>query len=769
LDNMYIVGHSTGADFPVQGALYPTPQGPKDGIIIKLCPTTPSVALSPNDTVVCAGGSIRLSADPTLSRYRWSTGESTSSIDVRSAGSYFYSADSPLGCTAFSDTVRISVRQKTQAVIRRRGKSTLCEGDSVLLYSEGRFEAYSWRDAAGLEIGTKDSIYVRRPGSYHLNIVDKSGCYDSSRSETITFSARPSLRYTVTRNGSPTQDTVTSDVTACSGDVISLTAQTGGLPLFWSTGSSTPTIEILSPIRIVATVTDASGCIWRMDTVRVDFRSPQALTVVGDDTACTGTPVTFRVTERPAATGLRWEVDGGRIISTADSGTVRVIWTTPGTKRLRTEGVIGGECRDTGVTSLYVRAGLQGGITASSRSACPGEPVRLSGPSGYASYRWNGASGDSVQQVSGPGTYDIEFSDASGCIGRDTVVITARSDRFVDAGRLSFDSVDNNAFLSKSVSAVEKNEEYVVQRAYVTVGTDFAVTSVTPAVGTTIGRGVRTTIDVLFQPMASGDRWDTLVCVFTKPCRDTLRIPLWGFGKGAPPARSVSLNLRDTSFSVFESSISVPLSGSILSGQALLRFDSLSWVMEYPATMLRFRAMSSGFAQEVVDGARGIAQLSGVVKDVAFTNTGSVLASITFTTLLGPRERDSVRLIAASVHPAAGTSVATNGASWTWTDVCNSGGTRQIGQGVGFVMSMRPEPADERLDVFVTVMEKGTYAMDLADVHGRIVLSEHLSMGFNETRETTVNVSGMPAGVYVLRLSGPAGNRARPLLIVHGE
>ncbi|MFM8438273.1 MAG: hypothetical protein ACKOAX_07345, partial [Candidatus Kapaibacterium sp.] len=60
-------------------------------------------------------------------------------------------------------------------------------------------------------------------------------------------------------------------------------------------------------------------------------------------------------------------------------------------------------------------------------------------------------------------------------------------------------------------------------------------------------------------------------------------------------------------------------------------------------------------------------------------------------------------------------------------------------------------------------------AMDLADVHGRIVLSEHLSMGFNETRETTVNVSGMPAGVYVLRLSGPAGNRARPLLIVHGE
>ncbi|MFM8438631.1 MAG: hypothetical protein ACKOAX_09145, partial [Candidatus Kapaibacterium sp.] len=215
----------------------------------------------------------------------------------------------------------------------------------------------------------------------------------------------------------------------------------------------------------------------------------------------------------------------------------------------------------------------------------------------------------------------------------------------------------------------------------------------------------------------------------------TLRIPLWGFGKGAPPARSVSLNLRDTSFSVFESSISVPLSGSILSGQALLRFDSLSWVMEYPATMLRFRAMSSGFAQEVVDGARGIAQLSGVVKDVAFTNTGSVLASITFTTLLGPRERDSVRLIAASVHPAAGTSVATNGASWTWTDVCNSGGTRQIGQGVGFVMSVRPEPADERLDVFVTVMEKGTYAVDLADVHGRIVLSEHLSMGFNETRE----------------------------------
>jgi hypothetical protein len=134
-DNMYVVGSSGGSDFPVLRAIYPSPVDAKEGIVMKLCPTTPFVQLSTGDSIVCQGGTVTLIADPTLSRYLWNTGERTGSITVSNQGTYFYSADSPLGCTAFSDTVRIYVRQKTQAVVGIRGKTKPCIGDSVLLYS----------------------------------------------------------------------------------------------------------------------------------------------------------------------------------------------------------------------------------------------------------------------------------------------------------------------------------------------------------------------------------------------------------------------------------------------------------------------------------------------------------------------------------------------------------------------------------------------------------------------------------------------------------
>ncbi len=769
LDNMYIVGHSTGADFPVQGAIYPNPQGPKDGVIIKLCPTTPMISLSPNDTVVCAGGTLLLTADPTLSRYQWSTGENTSSIFVKTAGTFFYSADSPLGCRTFSDTVRITIRQKTQAVIQRRGKSTLCDGDSVLLFSVGRFEAYSWRDASGKEIGTKDSVYIKQPGSYHLNIVDKSGCYDSSRTETIAFSVRPSLLYTSRRNGGAVQDTVRSIVAACAGDVVELTAQTQGLPLFWSTGSSTPTIDINTSMRVVASVTDAAGCIWRMDTVMVDFREPQTLTVVGVDTACTGSPVTFRVTERPTASGYLWNTDGGVILSTSDSGTIRVVWSSPGVKRCRVEGRFGGECSDTGVVSLFVRSGLQGGITASARSACAGGTVLLSAPSGYAAYTWNGKLGDTRLFVTGPGRVELEFSDGSGCVGRDTIIITDRSNMVAGASALTFDSVDNNAFLSKSVSVGQRNEDYVLQRVFVTVGSDFSVTSVVPPIGTTTSSATSTSISVLFQPLASGDRRDTLVCVFSAPCRDTLRIPMWGFGKGAPPLRSLRLSLPDTSISVLGSSVTVPLYGIIQSGQAMLRYDSVNCQLEYPADMLRFQAIDQGSAEEVIDRGAGRARLAITLRDVTFRSDTSELGLLTFATLLGMRDRDSVRMLTPVVFPSTQSSMTVQGAWWTWSDVCNEGGARHIGQGNGFVFSVRPNPADEIFDAVIAVVEKGVYTMEVVDVYGRIVHKERVVMPFNGERVLSVDVREHPQGMYVVSVSGPAGHRTSSLLILHGR
>lgn len=768
LDNMYIVGHSTGADFPVVKALYPTPQAPKDGVILKLCPTTPVVTLSPNDTVVCEGGMVMLSADPTLSRFQWNTGEVNASIYVKTAGTFFYEADSPLGCRTRSDTIRISVRQKTRAVIQRRGKSTLCSGDSVLLYSVTRFDAYSWRDATGREIGSKDSVYIKQPGTYHLNVTDRSGCYDSSLTETILFSAAPTLGFSFKRNGGAS-DTAIAAVVACTGDVIALTAQTNGLPIFWSNGASTPTIDINSSTRVTATVTDPAGCTWRMDTITVDFRKPSLLTLIASDTVCAGTSNIIRISEGANASSIVWNTDGGDVLSKLDSGTVLVRWNTPGIKRVRALGPVTGECIDTGYVNVVVRAGLTGKIASSVSGACRGELVRLSAPAGFKLYVWNGIAGDSVIQVSGAGRYDLMFGDGTGCVGTDTIVIGNRSNPYQGSSLLDFDSVDNTSFRQKNVRVSQLNEDYVLERVSLEIGTDFSISTVVPTVASSVNKSIETDIAVLFQPIASGDRYDTLVCVFSRPCRDTLRMPLKGYSRGLPPERTVIVSIPDTAVSVFGVSVTVPVRGMITSGQARIRFDSLKCALEYPATMLRFQSLENGSGRETIDKTTGRAVLELSVSNTTFTSQWSDVTRVTFAALLGTRDRDSVRFESCEVVPASLVTVTTRGAEWQWTDVCEEGEKRLIGQGSVFSLMTHPNPADEQIRAVIVVQQKGLYSIELLDLFGRPIDKKAMEFFANTTKETIFNVRELPEGMYMITIVGPSGELVQPVVIVHNR
>ena len=79
-----------------------------------------------------AGKAVTLDAGA-ASEYLWSTGETTSSIDVDATGSYSVTITDVNGCTDISNAVDVTVNPIPVATITPDGPTEFCEDGSVLL------------------------------------------------------------------------------------------------------------------------------------------------------------------------------------------------------------------------------------------------------------------------------------------------------------------------------------------------------------------------------------------------------------------------------------------------------------------------------------------------------------------------------------------------------------------------------------------------------------------------------------------------------------
>ncbi len=134
-------------------------------------PIRPDTVVSVWDTVFCgampASFTLQAGIDSSGFTYEWSTGETTSSIDVSQPGTYsVYYTD---GCLArFTDSFEISVSDPVVSI----GVS----GDTLYAVG-GSFTAYQWyRNDTLLSGETKDTIIVTLNGRHVLEVVDEFGC-----------------------------------------------------------------------------------------------------------------------------------------------------------------------------------------------------------------------------------------------------------------------------------------------------------------------------------------------------------------------------------------------------------------------------------------------------------------------------------------------------------------------------------------------------------------------------------------------------------------
>lgn len=141
-------------------------------------PAAPIVSAS-GSTTFCLGGSVTLTSSYATGNV-WSTGATTQSIVVTTAGSYSVTYTNGSGCSSFSATTNVVVNALPAApTITPAGPSVICPGGSLDLTSSQATNNL-WSTGA-----TSQTISVSAAGSYTVQYTDGNGCQSAASTPNV--------------------------------------------------------------------------------------------------------------------------------------------------------------------------------------------------------------------------------------------------------------------------------------------------------------------------------------------------------------------------------------------------------------------------------------------------------------------------------------------------------------------------------------------------------------------------------------------------------
>ncbi|MCB0549084.1 MAG: gliding motility-associated C-terminal domain-containing protein [Phaeodactylibacter sp.] len=355
------------------------------------CSGTASVQTTQNPSIIpeisgelfiCPGSTTVLDAG-LHEGYQWSTGDTTQTIAVDTAGIYTVIVSDELGCTGQTSE---QVTQGVSPMPEISGQLSFCPGASTTL-DAGTFDRYFWSTG-----DTAQTITVNTVGTYSVTVSDEQGCSGETAAEVS--------------QGTMPMPALDSPVTFCSGGSATLDAGTFDSYL-WSTGDTTQTISVTAEGTYSVTVTNVQGCSGAASTEAMESESlmPE---ISGPASFCSGSGTTL---------------DAG----TFDS----YLWSTGDTTQTISVNVQG----DYSVT-VFDGQGCTGETSAAvteiaaptpqvggQLSFCTGASTTLDAGA-FEHYLWS--TGDTTQTIlaSTAGTYSVTVSNEQGCSGEAAAAVT---------------------------------------------------------------------------------------------------------------------------------------------------------------------------------------------------------------------------------------------------------------------------------------------------------------------------------------------------------
>ncbi len=147
-----------------------------------------------NDTLICSGATVTLDATSSGATYLWSTGATTTSIQVNVADTY--SVQVNIGTCILNDTLAINVEEINVGFTYQ----TSCQNDTIVFMdttSASNLVSWSWNFGDGSTDSVSNPIHVySTKTSYlvNLSVISSNGC-SASFSESIRATANPIVAF----------------------------------------------------------------------------------------------------------------------------------------------------------------------------------------------------------------------------------------------------------------------------------------------------------------------------------------------------------------------------------------------------------------------------------------------------------------------------------------------------------------------------------------------------------------------------------------------
>lgn len=351
---------------------------------------------------VCIGGTRVLDAGANYGSYLWSTGATTRTISVSTAGVYTVTVTNAGGC-ASTDTFETVLVNPTAVNIGT--DQAICESSPLTLDAGNTGATYLWSTGA-----TTKTIQVTKAGQYTVLVNTVTGC---TLTDTINITNLPA----------PTVS-LGADQELCSGASLTLDAGNAGSTFAWSTGATTQTILVNTTGTFWVDVTGTNGCISR-DSIVVSPKLSPVVNLGADRDICSSDSITL---------------DAGNVGSTylwstgATTQTIKV--SLAGTYSVAVTNV--GGCTTTDAMIVTNKPTPNSAFTSQAVSAEAGQQIQFtSTPAAGNQYSWNFGDPNSASNTSllpspihvfsAPGQYTVTLTVtnvSTGCKSVTTSTIT---------------------------------------------------------------------------------------------------------------------------------------------------------------------------------------------------------------------------------------------------------------------------------------------------------------------------------------------------------
>ena len=349
--------------------------------------TNPVPSITGNNSI-CQGQSSTISAG-SYSGYSWSTGATTSSININTAGSYSVTVTDANGCTGTA-TFNLAVNANPTPTIT--GVTSFCAGGNSTLNAGGGYTNYLWSGGA-----TTQTINVTTGGNYAVTVTNAAGC-TATTSKVITVNALP-------------VPSVTGTLAFCAGKNTTLTVPGSYASYQWSNGATTSNITVNTASTFTVTVTDANGCTGSKSATTTINANPVP-SITGNNSICQGQSSTINA---GSYSGYSWSTG-------ATTSSINI--NTAGNYSVTVTDANG--CTGTATFNLAVNANPTPAITGIT-SFCAGGNSTLNAGSGYTNYLWSGGATTQTINVTTSGNYIVTVTNAAGCTATTNKVITVNA------------------------------------------------------------------------------------------------------------------------------------------------------------------------------------------------------------------------------------------------------------------------------------------------------------------------------------------------------